>query len=120
MRSSGEQIIENILKQNNIPYKTQKQFDTCYFPENNYFAKFDFWVNNKYIIEYDGEQHFYFKDNPYTWNNHTNHLMVKKHDEFKNNWCKKNNIPIIRIPYTHKEQIKLEDLLLETTQFRIV
>lgn len=120
MRSSGEQIIENILKQNNIPYQTQKQFDTCHFPENNYFAKFDFWVNNKYIIEYDGEQHFYFKDNPHTWNNHTNHLTVKKHDEFKNNWCKKNNIPIIRIPYTHKEQINLKDLLLETTQFRIV
>ena len=120
MRSSGEQIIGNLLKQNNISYESQKQFNTCRFPENNYFARFDFWVDNKYIIEYDGEQHFYFDNNSHTWNTYNNYLTVKQHDEFKNNWCKINNIPIIRIPYTHKEQIKLKDLLLETTQFRVV
>lgn len=120
MRSSGEHIIESLLKENNIFYETQKSFNTCRFPENNYLAKFDFWVNHQYIIEYDGEQHFYFKDNPHTWNTYNNHLIVKQHDEFKNYWCKKNNIPIIRIPYTYKDKIKLEDLLLETTQFRVV
>ena len=120
MRSSGEQIIEHILKQNNIAYESQKSFETCRFPENNYFAKFDFWVNNSYIIEYDGEQHFTFKDSPLTWNNHHNHLILKQHDEFKNNWCKQNNIPIIRIPYTHKLQICLDDLLLETSSFKII
>ena len=28
----------------------------------------------------------------------------------KNNWCKENNIPIIRIPYTYQEKITIEDL----------
>jgi hypothetical protein len=37
---------------------------------------------------------------------------------FKNQWCKENNIPLIRIPYTHFEDICLEDLLLES-KFRI-
>ena len=33
-------------------------------------------------------------------------------------YCKNNNIPLIRIPYTHKEII-LNDLLSETTTFLI-
>jgi len=37
----------------------------------------------------------------------------------KNQWCKNNNIPLIRIPYTHLEDLRLEDLLLETSQFII-
>ena len=32
-------------------------------------------------------------------------------------WCKKNNIPLIRIPYTHYKDLKLEDLLLGTSVF---
>ena len=36
---------------------------------------------------------------------------------FKNEWCKNNNIPIIRIPYAHLKELKIEDLLLETSQF---
>ena len=35
----------------------------------------------------------------------------------KNNWCKENNIPIIRIPYTYQEKITIEDLLLESSNF---
>lgn len=119
MRSSGEMTIENLLKQNNISYQKQKQFDTCRFPENNYFAKFDFFIENKYLIEYDGEQHFYYKDNPHTWNTKSNYLIVKSHDEFKNQWCKNNNIPLIRIPYTHLNDLCIEDLLLETSKFII-
>ena len=34
---------------------------------------------------------------------------------FKNIWCKKNNIPLIRIPYTKLNNLKLEDLLLDTS-----
>ena len=47
-------------------------------------------------------------------------LSIKKiheHDSYKNNWCKENNIPIIRIPYTYQEKITIEDLLLESSNF---
>ena len=37
----------------------------------------------------------------------------------KNHWCKDNNIPIIRIPYTHLDNLELSDLLLETSPFRL-
>lgn len=37
----------------NIPFETQKTFNDCYF-ESGWPAKFDFFVQNKYIIEYDG------------------------------------------------------------------
>jgi len=37
----------------------------------------------------------------------------------KNQWCKNNNIPLIRIPYTHLQNLCLEDLQLETSKFII-
>lgn len=119
LRSYGEQCIQNILVKKNIIFETQKSFDTCRFPDTKYLAKFDFYVDNKYLIEYDGEQHFHYKDNPYTWNSEANFKKVQFHDEVKNNWCKENNIPLIRIPYTHLENLKIEDLLLETSKFII-
>jgi hypothetical protein len=33
---------------------------------------------------------------------------------------KENNIPLIRIPYTKLSTLTIEDLMLETTQFRVV
>lgn len=41
-------------------------------------------------------------------------------DAFKNSWCEKNNIPIIRIPYTHLKNLCIEDLLLETSNFILI
>jgi hypothetical protein len=72
MKSKGEYIIEELLKKYNIPFETQKTFDTCRFPDTGYLAKFDFWVKEKYLIEYDGEQHFYFKNSSFTWNTEEN------------------------------------------------
>ena len=44
--------------------------------------------------------------------NKNNFKNTKKRDEYKNNWCKENNIPLIRIKYTQLNNLKLEDLLL--------
>jgi len=41
-------------------------------------------------------------------------------DWYKNEWCKKNGIPLIRIPYTKLSSLTIEDLRLETTKFRVV
>lgn len=45
--------------------------------------------------------------------------QTQKHDKIKNNWCKENNIPIIRIPYTKLHNIQIEDLLLDTSNYII-
>ena len=114
--SKGEFLIEQLLIQNNIPFEKQKTFENCKFEDTNYFAKFDFYIDNKYIIEFDGIQHFKVTGG---WNNeeHLNKLQI--HDNFKNEYCFKNNIPIIRIPYTHINNICIEDLILETSNFLI-
>ena len=71
---------------------------------------------SKYLIEFDGIQHFqpieYF-------GGITEFKERKQNDEIKNNYCKINNIPLIRIPYTALKTLQLEDLLLETTQYLI-
>jgi hypothetical protein len=118
--SKGENKISQLLKENNINFTTQKYFQDCKFLDTGYYAKFDFWVNNKYLIEYDGEQHFYYKDSLHTWNNKENYNKVISHDQYKNQWCKEHDIPLIRIPYTHLEKLTINDLLLETSFFRII
>lgn len=114
IKSKGEEKIKKILQENNIIFEEQKTFSNCKFKDTGYLAKFDFWVNNQFLIEYDGEQHYYYKDSPYTWNNQLNYNKVKEHDLFKNNWCKENNIVLIRIPYFDLDKIKLNDLLLNS------
>lgn len=107
--------IETLLKENNIKYKKEYTIKI-----NNTYYRFDFVILNEqeevqYFIEYDGEQHF--KDNShFLWHNKEQLSNIMKKDELKNNYCKDNNIPLIRIPYTHKK-IKLMDLLLSKSIF---
>ena len=106
LKSIGEEIIANILKENNIPFEQQKTFEDCRFPNTNAYAKFDFYVDNKYLIEYDGKQHF----NLGGWGEDFTNIEYR--DNYKNQWCEENNIPLIRIPYTKLETLTLEDLII--------
>lgn len=116
LKSKGEQKIIEILNAHNIDYTTQKTFDTCCF-DNKYPAYFDFYIENKYLIEYDGEQHFNYKNEG--WNNKENFNKTKERDLIKNQWCKQNNIPLIRIPYWKLDTLNFDDLNLETSQYII-
>ena len=108
-QSHGEYLIEQLLQKNNIQYEKEKTFSSCIFNDTKQLARFDFYVNNQYIIEFDGEQHFNYTQTG--WNTKENFIKTKEHDNYKNQWCKENNIPIIRIPYLHEKDICLEDLL---------
>lgn len=117
LQSTGEQLIATILNNANIRFESQKRFETCRFEETGKQAIFDFYVDNSYIIEYDGKQHYTYG---HTWNKTIEDLKkIQNRDKFKNEWCHKNNIPIIRIPYTHHSKLSLEDLLLSTSTFII-
>ena len=117
LHSKGELKIAEILEKNQISFEEQKTFASCIFPDTGYKAVFDFWVDNKYIIEYDGVQHFR------PWGFHgkkPNAKLFKKtqeHDLIKNIWAKQNGIPLIRIPYTHYKKIELKDLLPNNNKF---
>lgn len=117
LKSKGEKIIIQLLLNNNITFEYQKIFKDCIFSKSKKYARFDFYVNNSYIIEYDGEQHFKYTNNGWCTKEHFEALKIR--DEEKNNWCKENNIPLIRIPYTHLKKLCIEDLLLETSEFLV-
>lgn len=104
--SKGNYKIAQLLLNNNILFETEKTFSTC---KDKKELPFDFYVNNQYLIEYDGIQHFQESIFDYEY--------THAHDIIKSQWCKENCIPLIRIPYTHFDILCLEDLLLETTKF---
>lgn len=117
--SKGELKIKQILNDNHIDFIPQQTFPDCRFEDTNYLAFFDFYIPNKnYVIEYDGKQHF--KEPSDTSNRKKSLSEIQAHDEFKNNWCRKNSIEIIRIPYTHYNDLNIGDLLLETSNFKLV
>jgi len=52
--SKGEQKIINLLLNNNISFSQQVTFKDCLSPLGNP-LKFDFFIEQKYLIEFDGE-----------------------------------------------------------------
>ncbi len=114
--SYGALKIQQLLQENNLTFTKEQTFPTCKNPNTNRLFRFDFYVENKYLIEYDGQQHFY---NPVglKWTDDVE--IVQKRDQMKNQWCKENNMPLIRIPYTQFNDLTIEDLKLETTKFLI-
>ena len=121
IKSKGEDKIIKLLKENNITFICQKSFKDCFYADINHPLKFDFYIlqdNQNYLIEFDGRQHFQYDLTG--WNNKENYDKVLARDSIKNEYCKKNKIPLIRIPYFELENLQLKDLLLETTKYRVV
>ena len=58
------------------------------------------------LIEYDGAQHY--EECGHGWFTEEKLQEIKKRDEYKTKWCKENNIPLIRIPYTEYENLSIE------------
>ncbi len=116
--SIGETKVENWLKKNNIEYISQYKFlDCCGKTRRKYLLPFDFYLPDKNIlIEYDGEQHF----SPARWWGISKEKAdilfekVKIRDKIKTEYCKNNNIMLLRIPYIKINDIDkiLEDKLL--------
>ena len=116
IKSKGEEKIGILLTNNHIPFVKEKHFESCCSSKTGGYYKFDFFVNNQYLIEYDGVQHF--KENiRVNWDEPLEEIQFK--DNEKTQWCKDNNIPLIRIPYTHLENICIEDLLIKTSNYLI-
>ena len=114
-RSKGETKIKALLEKHQIAYNREIKFDTLIGAGKRH-LRFDFGIYNEnqilYAIEFDGEQHFN-QANAFGGKN------LQENDKIKNEWCKANNIPLIRIPYTHLQNLTIEDLMLETSKFII-
>lgn len=109
--SVSEKKIYDLLTEFRIPFECEKGFGACY-PESMTPFRFDFFVDNRYLIEFDGEQHFHAIKK---FGGKEKLQEQKRRDWYKNKWCHENNIPLIRIPYFALESITIKDLKLETS-----
>lgn len=113
-KSHGETKVADILSNNNITYAKEYSFSDL---KRKKLLRFDFAVFKdgvlQYLIEYDGIQHY----KEYGWNDAEHFKIVKENDSAKNQYCQDHNIPLIRIPYTHYNDLTINDLLLETSSF---
>lgn len=114
LKSKGNLKIKNLLTKNNISFVSEYSFKNLINPETGYALYFDFAIfqNQKlsHLIEYDGIQHFL--EEPRGYFSMEAIKKIRKFDNLKNEYCKKNNIPLIRIPYTQYKTLSIRDLLL--------
>ena len=104
--SKGVVKIKIWLDNNNIKYELEKRFSDC---KSKNTLPFDFYLPNYNIcIEFDGQQHYY----PHSWFDRdkskmiTNLKEVQFRDNIKNNYCIKENIKLIRIPFWRLKSIE--------------
>lgn len=93
--SKGELFIKDYLDKNNVYYEMQFRYKDC---KNKIPLPFDFMVkiNDEIkLIEFDGCQHFKQGGN---WGQENFNRTIEN-DNIKNEYCIKNKIPLLRIPY---------------------
>ena len=114
-KSIGERKIESIFKNNQISYKSEYTFENLR-SEKDYLLRYDFAVLNEFnqlvrLIEFDGKQH----ERPYDYfGGEEKFLELQYHDFLKNQYALSHNIPLVRIPYSKRDTMTLEDLLGDT------
>jgi hypothetical protein len=107
--SKSEQLIIDILNKYNYDYEFHYRFDDC---KHIHTLEFDFAIfhNNNLLclVEYDGEQHFKpidFAGKGELWALQQLHITQRR-DQIKTDYCLKNNIPLIRIPYWERQNLE--------------
>jgi hypothetical protein len=108
-QSKWEMFIGDYLTLLNITFQPQKRFYDCTNRKQTDTLPFDFYLPDYNIcIEYDGEHHFRPME---MWGGYDKFIINQENDNIKNEYCKNNNITLLRIPYTYsKEDIKNEIL----------
>ena len=106
LRSLGEEKIEKILRENNISFIRQKTFSNCINLDTGYPLYFDFYIDDSFLLEFDGLQHFKYTNKD--WNTKENFEKTKLRDKIKDEYCLINNIPLKRIPYWEIDNLTLE------------
>lgn len=108
--SKTAELVYKILNKHHLSYVSEKKFNDL---KDKSYLPFDFFVNEKYLIELDGEQHFevvnHFEREGSNFNIRT------KHDNMKNQYCHDNNILLLRIPHIYNpvtDKERIEEIVL--------
>jgi len=108
--SKGEALISNILKSFDVYFKREKTFPDLKYKSLLYY---DFYLPDYNVcIEYDGEQHFKSISH---WGGDKLFKKLKLRDNLKNEYCKNNNITLLRLKYTESEidiKYKIQNILI--------
>lgn len=105
-RSVGEKIINEILLKNNFLFIQEYRFKDSEISK----LRYDFAIlNDDYevirLVEFDGEQH----TRPVSkFGGEEEFLILQQHDKLKNEYAKKHNIPLVRIPYKERNNLSLD------------
>ena len=108
--SAGEYKILKLLKKLNYEKNVDFLHDSSYWNvKDKKLLRWDFVINhtgdNPKALEYDGEQHF----KPVNFggiDGTENFIAIQRRDKIKNDYCKENNIPILRISYLDIDNIE--------------
>ena len=117
--SQGEKEIYNLLKLHSINFIKEYSFPDCKYKST---LRFDFAIFDKnnnlvLLIEYDGEQHTNKKPNYY--HKYIPYENCQKRDAVKNQYCKENNIPLLRISYENADRIE-EIVTAELKKYKLI
>lgn len=112
--SKNEVLIREYLKSKNIKFSEQVTFDGLK-SKNKLRYDFGIYENDKllFLLEYDGEQHFKAKTFGGISQEQAEENLIKTqhHDKLKNDYARKNNIPLLRIRYDEDTISVLENYL---------
>lgn len=105
--SKGEQEILEYLLSKNIGFEREYIFNDCKYSD---VLRFDFYIPNyNLVIEYDGRQHFMPVE---LFGGEEGFKIQIIKDGIKNNYCKSNNINMLRIPYYENTIKTLNDYFI--------
>ncbi|NBQ16708.1 hypothetical protein EBU24_00130 [bacterium] len=98
-RSSLHLLARSVLKS---IYPMDRILEEAVLPGSNGLTA-DFWLPlRRTIVEVHGEQHYKFI--PFFHNTMLNFYHSKKNDKNKIEWCEKNNIYLVELPFNESEQ----------------
>lgn len=98
--SRGESLVAACLDAEKVNYIKEHRFDDCRYKLP---LRFDFYLPDyNAVIEYDGIQHYkptsFHGEDP-----DEAYVGIKTRDKIKNDYCRKNNIKLLRIKYSTKD-----------------
>ena len=103
--SKGEKKIYQLLQKWGYDFDTQQRYPDLYDERE---LPFDFiLLDYNILIEYDGIQHYKIGNWSSSYDKNLEVFQKTiKHDIMKNEYCYDNNIPLIRIPYWHYDELE--------------
>lgn len=108
-QSSYMDLTEEILNKYHVKFEKEKRFEDC---KDIRCLPFDYYLEDYNLcIEVDGEFHYLSVDSSFT-TKYMNLPEVQRRDKIKTDYCRNNNIGLLRLPYFEKDNF--ERMIIDT------